>query len=240
LLDGSLHAAASQADVVLLPASQHPAQRIHVPVCGNARPRPRAHRHPTTDPFTPHRTRHHSARRHVLRSRERSGLARRDPRRARAVRIAALPQEAQLMARPASDIAPRIIAAARARFLAEGVDGASLRAIASDAGTNIGMVYYYFPTKDDLFFAVIEEVYAALLEDLTRVTTTQGSFEDRVRALYSRIGALKPNEKPILRLVALEAISGSPRFLRLLERFKRGHIALMFRLVADGVQSGAF
>lgn len=144
------------------------------------------------------------------------------------------------MARPRTDIQPRVVAAAAARFAESGVEAASLRSIAKDAGTSIGMVYYYFPTKDDLFFAVVEEVYAALLEDLTRVTTTQGSFEDRVRALYSRIGALKPNEKPILRLVALEAISGSPRFLRLLERFKRGHIALMFRLVADGVQSGAF
>jgi AcrR family transcriptional regulator len=45
------------------------------------------------------------------------------------------------MARPASDIAPRIVHAARERFLFEGVDGASLRNIAKDAGTNIGMVY---------------------------------------------------------------------------------------------------
>jgi AcrR family transcriptional regulator len=44
------------------------------------------------------------------------------------------------MARPASDIQKRIFVAARARFLSEGVDGASLRQIAKDAGTNIGMV----------------------------------------------------------------------------------------------------
>ena len=57
-------------------------------------------------------------------------------------------------------------AAARERFLTEGVDGASLREIARDAGTSIGMVYYYFPTKDELFLAVVEEVYAKLLADL--------------------------------------------------------------------------
>jgi AcrR family transcriptional regulator len=143
------------------------------------------------------------------------------------------------MARPRTDIAPRIIKAAAERFAASGVEAASLRGIAKDAGTSIGMVYYYFPTKDELFFAVVEEVYAALLEDLTQAIRTAGTFEDRVRALYSRIGALEPNEKPILRMVALEAITASPRFLRLIDRFKRGHIALMFQLVADGVQSGA-
>jgi TetR/AcrR family transcriptional regulator, fatty acid metabolism regulator protein len=144
------------------------------------------------------------------------------------------------MARPRTDIEPRIVSAAAVRFAESGVEAASLRSIAKDAGTSIGMVYYYFPTKDDLFFAVVEEVYAALLDDLTRAIQTPGNFEERVRALYGRIGALKPNEKPILRLVALEAISGSPRFSRLIDRFKRGHIALMFQLVAEGVQSGTF
>ena len=67
------------------------------------------------------------------------------------------------MPRPPSDIAARIVEAARDRFLLQGVDGASLRSIAADAGTNIGMVYYYFKTKDDLFLAVIEEAYAQLL-----------------------------------------------------------------------------
>ena len=46
------------------------------------------------------------------------------------------------MARPRGDIAPRILHAARKRFLVEGVDGASLRAIARDARTNKGMIYY--------------------------------------------------------------------------------------------------
>ena len=50
------------------------------------------------------------------------------------VLVAALPKEAALMARPRTDIQPRIVRAARARFLAEGVDGASLRAIARRRG----------------------------------------------------------------------------------------------------------
>ena len=72
------------------------------------------------------------------------------------------------MPRPKSDIDARIVAAARARFLLEGVDGASLRSIATDAGTNVGMIYYYFPTKDDLFLGVVEDIYAGLLDDLAQ------------------------------------------------------------------------
>jgi len=62
------------------------------------------------------------------------------------------------------------VEAAPSRFLLEGVDGASLRSIARDAGTSIGMVYYYFKTKDELFLAVIETAYRGLLVDFSAAT----------------------------------------------------------------------
>src|SRR5262245_5446523 len=98
------------------------------------------------------------------------------------------------MARPKSNIEPRILQAARLRFLQQGVDGASLRAIAEDAGTNIGMVYYYFATKDDLFFAIVEETYVRLLEDMERALAEDAPVKARILRLYTRIGALSDDE----------------------------------------------
>jgi AcrR family transcriptional regulator len=144
------------------------------------------------------------------------------------------------MARPRTDISPRILSAAALRFSQAGVEAASLRSIAKDAGTSVGMVYYYFPTKDDLFFAVVEDVYAKLLEDMAAALGTEGTLEQRIRAFYTRLGALSPEERRVLRLVAHEAVAGSARFLGLVERFKRGHVALVFQLVAEGLGAGAF
>src|SRR5688500_20229561 len=92
------------------------------------------------------------------------------------------------MARTRGDIDARIVQAARARFLHEGVDGASLRGIAKDAGTNVGMIYYYFPTKDELFLAVVEDVYAGLLDDLTAAMADEHPVEERLRRVYRRVG----------------------------------------------------
>jgi AcrR family transcriptional regulator len=122
------------------------------------------------------------------------------------------------MARTRSDIAPRIVDAARARFLAEGVDGASLRAIAEDAGTSIGMVYYYFKTKDDLFFAVVEETYERLLDDLRRACEPTLPPVERMRRIYRRIGAVSDHESQIVRLVMREVLVSSKRLDRLLAR----------------------
>jgi AcrR family transcriptional regulator len=142
------------------------------------------------------------------------------------------------MARPKSDIEPRILHAARARFLFEGVDGASLRAIAKDASTSIGMVYYYFPTKDDLFLAVVEEVYERVLADLVVALAPEHSVRERIRRLYERIGRLSDEELLVLRLVVREALISSTRLERILSRFERGHLPLVFRTISDGMADG--
>jgi AcrR family transcriptional regulator len=142
------------------------------------------------------------------------------------------------MPRPRTDIRPRIIEAARERFAAAGVDATSLRSIASDADTSIGMIYYYFPTKDDLFLAVVEDVYGQLLAELEHELGQHDDFRDSVLALYRRIGSASALELQVIRLVAREAFTSGQRLERVALRFSRGHVPLIFKSVLAGVQSG--
>jgi AcrR family transcriptional regulator len=142
------------------------------------------------------------------------------------------------MARPPSDIAQRLVTAATERFLHDGVDGASLRQIALAAGTNLGMVYYYFPTKDALFLAVVERHYAPLSAALIAAISGERTFEARVRALYDRFGAMSDAEFTVLRLVLREAMVSSERLDRVLDRLMHGHAPAMLALLADGIGAG--
>ncbi len=142
------------------------------------------------------------------------------------------------MARPPTDIAPRIVRAARRLFLRDGVDGASLRAIARAARTSIGMIYYYFPTKDELFLAVVEEVYKALLDDFASAMEKEAGAEAKIRALFGRLGALSELELDTIRLILREALVSSDRRRRVIERFSRGHLPLLLQALAEGVEAG--
>ncbi|MEI8255845.1 MAG: TetR family transcriptional regulator [Deltaproteobacteria bacterium] len=144
------------------------------------------------------------------------------------------------MARPRSDISPRIVRAARVRFLHEGVDGASQRHIARDAGTSLGMVYYYFPTKDLLFLAVVEDVYAEVVSDLEQMLGNDVPAEERLRRILVRFAALSDAEVDVLRIVVREALVSNARRRQILERFLRGHVGQLLRTVFDGISSGAF
>jgi len=140
--------------------------------------------------------------------------------------------------RPRSNISARILRAARDRFLVDGVDGASLRRIARDARTNLGMIYYYYPTKEALFLAVVEQVYVGLLEGTRQALAEAGPLEDKIRRLYERLAHASEDETIVIRLVVRELLTSSSRRRVLAERFLRGHIPLMLGAVMGGVQSG--
>jgi len=142
------------------------------------------------------------------------------------------------MPRPRSDIQPRIVHAARARFLESGVDGASLRAIASDAGTNVGMVFYYFPTKDDLFLAVIEDVYVKLLDDIAAALAGDAPVRERLERVFARLGRASEDELTVVRLVLREVLLSHERFGRVFARMQRGHVAMVLSTLAEGIARG--
>jgi AcrR family transcriptional regulator len=142
------------------------------------------------------------------------------------------------MARPRSDIQERILLSAHARFLAEGVEAASLRNVAKDAETSIGMVYYYYTTKDDLFLAVVEETYQKILADLESILASRRTFQERLRGFYARIGAMPQAELEVARLIVREALTSHERRDRLLRRFLRGHLPLLMSAILEACASG--
>jgi len=143
------------------------------------------------------------------------------------------------MVRPKGDIEDRILRAARERFLLEGVAGASLRSVARDAGTSIGMIYYYFPTKEVLFLAVVEAVYERVLRDIESALAADRSVRERLLRLYERIGRLDSEEIDVLRLIVREALISTERRERLLERFSRGHFPVVVRTILEGLSDGS-
>jgi AcrR family transcriptional regulator len=73
---------------------------------------------------------------------------------------------------PDSDSAKRrqILEGARAAFLAQGFDGASMNDVARVAGVSKGTLYVYFPSKDALFAALVRETKARQAERLAELS----------------------------------------------------------------------
>lgn len=142
------------------------------------------------------------------------------------------------MARPATDLKDRIVTAARVAFDRTGVDATSLRAVARAARTTIGMVYYYFPTKDDLVFAVIDDVYARVLPDVAAALDGDVPLRTKLGRVMRRLAGVSDVERAVLRIAVRDALVSPVRRQRLFERFQRGHIPLIQSAFARAQAAG--
>jgi TetR/AcrR family transcriptional regulator, regulator of biofilm formation and stress response len=81
----------------------------------------------------------------------------------------------------ASERARQSVAAARLVMERSGVAGATLRAVASEAGVPLGTLQYVFPTRELLLRAVIEDVVEEIAQVLAGSMPTEGGLANAVR-----------------------------------------------------------
>ena len=69
---------------------------------------------------------------------------------------------AERMERQHSTRRSEIVAAAKTQFAEKGLNGASMRAIAGEAGFTTGAIYPYFANKEEIYAAVLSDTLSAL------------------------------------------------------------------------------
>jgi TetR/AcrR family transcriptional regulator len=79
-----------------------------------------------------------------------------------------------------------ILKAALAQFASEGVEGARTDVIARQAGVNKALLYYYFEDKEALYGAVLDQVYASLMD---KVIAAMDAESDPGRRILAYAGA---------------------------------------------------
>lgn len=77
----------------------------------------------------------------------------------------------------------QLLAAARAAFMAGGLEGARVDDIAQRAGINKQLVYHYFGNKDGLYTAVLEQVYHEIREKEAALQLSSLPAEEAMRKL---------------------------------------------------------
>lgn len=77
----------------------------------------------------------------------------------------------------------RILSAATEVFAAQGLDGARVDEIADRSGINKRMLYHYFGNKDDLFSAVLHELYETICRQSAALDLDEGSAPEAIHRL---------------------------------------------------------
>src|SRR5947207_9749936 len=130
-----------------------------------------------------------------------------------------------------------ILDAARDLFTTEGYRNVSIRKIAERIEYSPAAIYSYFPSKDDIFFALAEEGFR-LLGDPAGCNQTLGPVE-RMRAIFWRLYQFSREHPQYFDLMFIDR--SVPRITREYERFafvretKRHLVAEIERGIQAGV-----
>jgi AcrR family transcriptional regulator len=130
-----------------------------------------------------------------------------------------------------------ILDAARELFVAEGFQNVSIRKIAERIEYSPAAIYGYFPSKDDIFFALAEEGLR-LLGDPSAVQRDAQSASplERVRAIFWRLYEFSREQPQYFALIFVDR--SVPRISREYERFafardRKQHIVAELQACVD-------
>ena len=74
----------------------------------------------------------------------------------------------------------KIIEAAKQVFIEKGLERATMSDIAKTAGISRTSLNYYYRTKENLFYAIIEQVFNTLLPRIENLSISDGSIEEKI------------------------------------------------------------
>ena len=135
-----------------------------------------------------------------------------------------------------------LLRAARAEFAAKGLMGARVDEIARGAGLNKQLVYHYFGSKDGLYRAVLEGVYAEIREQERALSLNDLPPADAMEKLIGFSFDYLADHPDFIALLNDENGQGA-RHLGKSRRLHEMHsplIALIRRTLRHGAERGAF
>jgi len=134
---------------------------------------------------------------------------------------------------PKEEKTDEIVRAARRQLEEGGYRGLSIGRVAAELGIAENSIYWYFPTKDDLFVAAVRALVETIPLDKRRSADT---IEDVAVRAVSRLAELQPIRGALLERAAVsEPAAALDRELR--ERFADLAAALLVEANPDGAGS---
>lgn len=137
-----------------------------------------------------------------------------------------------------------ILQAALAEFAQEGLAGARMDAIASAAGVNKALLYYYFQDKDALYGAVLDQFFAAMSARVLATLESAQPAGERlltyVRAHFDSVAESVHDARLFQRELMSAGRGVSPHLARVVEQYVRPISQRVLSVLEEGIRNGEF
>lgn len=143
---------------------------------------------------------------------------------------------------PAQDRRLQIMEAAKDLFARQGFEGTTTREIAARARVNEAIIFRHFPSKEDLYWAIIDHQcqVSGIRESLEKQLKSQRSDREIFGGIAEDIVVRRSRETNLSRLLLFSALENQRRS----QRFFQTHVVEYYELIAEyirkRIEDGAF
>src|SRR5215472_492278 len=132
----------------------------------------------------------------------------------------------------------KLLAAAAEEFARAGFERANIDAISLAAGYSKGTIYNYFPSKDELFLAVVQEALAQAAA--TRPAPSHASAWERLTAVLGGFCGWAGQHDSLARVLVRECLMGTPGLYPGVIGAEWPLTGQLQGIIAEGMQHGEF
>jgi AcrR family transcriptional regulator len=142
----------------------------------------------------------------------------------------------------ASDRRQQILDVASGLFSLNGYQGTTTRQIAEEAGVNEALLFRHFPTKEKLYWTLIEELCSARgrQQRMNRIFQQGGSDFEVLRALALEFLNRSPRDRQLTRLLWFTALENHELSAEFFNTFVAEFYKQLASHIAERIRAGAF
>ncbi|MCX6138887.1 MAG: TetR/AcrR family transcriptional regulator [Ignavibacteriales bacterium] len=131
-----------------------------------------------------------------------------------------------------------ILDAAQKRFAHYGISKATMDEIAADVGLGKASLYYYFPTKEDVFKAVLEREEGEFIAALSEITGADIAPDEKLEQFFAKRLELFQRLLNLGRFKADSWEQMKPAFQVHLASIEKKDLHILTRILREGIEKG--
>lgn len=132
----------------------------------------------------------------------------------------------------------KVLQAARELFIERGYEGATIRDIARAAGMSTGAVFASFADKNELFDAILNDDFAALLEPMQDAVIGATTAREALVGMFGAAYRAHAHQLPLILAALAASWTRTPEAERLRRESMRPIRALVLEVLERGVERG--
>jgi TetR/AcrR family transcriptional regulator len=133
-----------------------------------------------------------------------------------------------------------LLSAAERLFADRGIAGARTQEIAAAAGVNKALLHYYFDSKEKLYWAVLEHLFAQLTASLTHAFDSRATPRQALYRFLTAYLEFLQTHPSYPRLIQREVMSRGPFLRRVVARYFRPLYRRLAQFLRAGIRQGVF